>query len=97
MALEEFNWTKVQWKCQNSQFGEFFEKYVACGQTVLPDRSIVNWTKVDGKCQNGQFLQRNQNSESFRLKKIRQDYQNRNKITLAPSSHFWDFLAPETP
>ena len=74
-----------------------FWKTEVCGQTVLPDRSIVNWTKVDGKCQNGQFLQRNQNSESFRLKKIRQDYQNRNKITLTPSSHFWLFLAPETP
>ena len=28
-----------------------FGKSVACGQTVLPDRSILNWTKVDGKCQ----------------------------------------------
>ena len=27
-------------------------KIVACGQTVLPDRSIINWTNVDGKCQN---------------------------------------------
>ena len=26
------------------------DKTVACGQTVLPDRSIANWTNVDGKC-----------------------------------------------
>ena len=29
-----------------------FVKSVACGQRVLPDRSIVNYTNVDGKCQN---------------------------------------------
>ena len=32
-----------------------FGKTVACGQTVLPDRSIVNWTNVDGKCQKSPF------------------------------------------
>ena len=29
-----------------------YGKTIACGQTVLPDRSIINWTNVDRKCQN---------------------------------------------
>ena len=29
-----------------------FWKPEACGQTVLPDRSVLNWTKIGGKCQN---------------------------------------------
>ena len=28
-----------------------FGKTIACGQTLLPDMSIVDWTKVDEKCQ----------------------------------------------
>ena len=27
----------------------------ACGQTVLPDRSVLNRTKIDGKCQNAKM------------------------------------------
>ena len=30
--VKEFNWIKIHWKCQNSQFGEFLGKSVVCGQ-----------------------------------------------------------------
>ena len=42
-----FEWTKVHEKCQKMvHFGEFF-KTVACGQTVLPDRSIFIEQKIE--------------------------------------------------
>ena len=41
------------------RFGEFFNKYVAYGQTDLPDKSIVYWSKVEGKCVNKRSCHKN--------------------------------------
>ena len=43
----QFEWTWINQKCQMVQFGVFLKK--TCGQTVLPDRSILigqNWWKM---------------------------------------------------
>ena len=49
-----FEWTKVHKKCQKMvNFGDFFEK--TCGQTVLPDRSILIGQKLVKNAKNGQF------------------------------------------
>ena len=37
---------------KNGPFWRVFDKPEACGQTVLPDRSVFNRTKIGGKCQN---------------------------------------------
>ena len=39
-ATLQFKWTKILKNAQNSQFGSFLHT-VVCGQTVLPNRSIV--------------------------------------------------------
>ena len=39
---KEFNWTKVHWKMPKYSIWRVLGKTVACGQTELPNRSIVN-------------------------------------------------------
>ena len=41
-----FEWTKVNEKCQKCSILACFWKPEACGQTVLPDRSILIWQKL---------------------------------------------------
>ena len=41
-----FEWTKVNWKCQKWSILESFWKPEACGQTVLPDSSILIGQKL---------------------------------------------------
>ena len=41
-----FEWTKVNQKCQNSQLLASFWKLEACGQTVLPDMSVLIGQKM---------------------------------------------------
>ena len=45
-----FNRTKIGGKCQNWIFQ--MRHFEVCGQTVLPDRSLLIAQKFDGKCQN---------------------------------------------
>ena len=38
----QFEWTKVNKKCQKCPFWQVFENLkLVCGQTVLPDRSVL--------------------------------------------------------
>ena len=44
-------WIKVDQKCQKWSILASFWKSKACGQTVLPDRSLLIWQKLVEKCQ----------------------------------------------
>ena len=41
-----FEWTKVNWKCEKWPILTRFWKPEACGQTVLPDRSVLIGQKL---------------------------------------------------
>ena len=47
-----FELTKVYWKMPKMLNLVSFGKTEACGQTVLPDRSVFHRTQIGGKCQN---------------------------------------------
>ena len=50
MLSLHFEWTKVYKKIGQKMVDlESFWKPEACGQTVLPDRSILKWIKIAGK------------------------------------------------
>ena len=44
--LQHFEWTKVSSKCQKWSILASFGKPEACGQTVLPDRSVLIGQKL---------------------------------------------------
>ena len=54
IQLQNFEWTKVHLKCQKWSMLTSFWKSEACGQTVLPDRSILSGQKLveNAKIQN---------------------------------------------
>ena len=54
----ESEWTKVLLKCQKWSILASFWKSETCGQTVLPDTSILKGQKNDGKCQNSKTQMR---------------------------------------
>ena len=41
-----FEWTKINWKCQKWSILASFWKPEICGQTVLPDRSVLKGQKL---------------------------------------------------
>ena len=53
-----FEWTKVNSKCQKWSILPSFWKLEACGQTVLPERSVLKGQKIGGKCQNSKIEMR---------------------------------------
>ena len=50
-----FEWTKVNQKCQKWSILASFWKPEACGQTVLPDRSVLIGQKLVGKAKIQKF------------------------------------------
>ena len=50
-----FEWTKVNWKCQKWSILASFWKLEACGQTVLPDRSVLIGQKLVEKAKIQKF------------------------------------------
>ena len=50
-----FERTKVNQKCPKWSILAGFWKPEACGQTVLPDRSVLIGQKINGKCQNSKI------------------------------------------
>ena len=50
-----FEWTQVHWKCQKWSIFASFWKPEACGQTVLPDRSVLIGQKLVENAKIGKF------------------------------------------